>query len=109
MLRDKSKKVESRDKGVFFSPGRFSGSAHGGFGLGTKYDSLGIAMRDDLQWLEGYLHDAAKNVTDPALLIASGVSDEWKHLAVIESEFGKSVVHLYPAYEAGFARQFKGR
>jgi hypothetical protein len=55
------------------------------------------------------LHDAAKNATDPALLIASGVPDEWKHLAVIESEFGKSVVHLYPDYEAGFARQFKGR
>jgi len=29
------KKVESRDKGVSFLPGRFSGSAHGGFGLGT--------------------------------------------------------------------------
>lgn len=68
-----------------------------------------IETRDYLQWLEGYLRDAAKDATDPALLIASGVPDEWKHLAVIESEFGKSVVHLYPDYEAEFARQVTGR
>lgn len=68
-----------------------------------------IETRDYLQWLDGYLSDAAKDATDPALLIASGVPDEWKHLAVIESEFGKSVVHLYPDYEAEFARQVTER
>ena len=68
-----------------------------------------IETGDYLQWLEGYLRDAAKDATDPALLIASGVPDEWKHLAVIESEFGKSVVHLYPDYEAEFARQVTDR
>jgi hypothetical protein len=37
------KKVESLDKGVSFLLGRFSGSTHGGFGLGTQQNSR--AMR----------------------------------------------------------------
>jgi hypothetical protein len=42
---------------------------------------------------------------DPAQLLAQGVPREWRHLAVVDTEFERSVIHLYSAYEAEYTKE----
>lgn len=58
-----------------------------------------------LQWLDQYLRDAAQDAVDPAQLLAQGVPREWRHLAVVDTEFERSVIHLYSAYEAEYTKE----
>lgn len=59
--------------------------------------------RDYLQWLDSYLRKAAKDAVDPAELISQGVPERWAHLKVVNTEFSRSVIHLFSKYESEYA------
>ncbi len=61
--------------------------------------------REYLKWLDEYLRSAAQDAVDPAQLIAQGVPEGWQHLKVVDTEFSRSVVHLYANYESEYSQK----
>lgn len=53
-----------------------------------------------LQWLQGTFRAAANQGTDMAELLFHDLPQSFKELAVVRSEFQRSVSHLFPKYEA---------
>lgn len=64
-------------------------------------DASAIAQtRDYLQWLRTTLQDAAARGLDINEAMAIAAPERFRRLAVLEAEWRRSVMHLYPAIEA---------
>ncbi len=63
-------------------------------------DHTGVAQtRDYLQWLKASLQGAARDGLDMPEVLQLPVPERFRHLAVLKTEYERSVSHLYPAYE----------
>jgi len=63
-------------------------------------DHAGIAQtRDYLRWLRDSLQGAARRGLDMPEVLQLPVPERFRHLAVLRTEYERSVSHLYPAYE----------
>ena len=63
-------------------------------------DHAGIAQtRDYLQWLRDSLQGAARRGLDMPEVLQLPVPERFRQLAVLKTEYERSVSHLYPAYE----------
>ena len=64
------------------------------------HDHAGIAQtRDYLRWLRDHLQGAARRGLDMAEVLQLPVPERFRQLAVLKTEYERSVTHLYPAYE----------
>ena len=55
--------------------------------------------RDYLQWLNTVLHDAANRGLDMVEVMHLPIPERFRSLAVVDAEYTRSVVHLYPPIE----------
>lgn len=63
-------------------------------------DHAGIAQtRDYLQWLESSLQGAARRGLDMPEVLQLAIPERFRKLAVLQTEYERSVSHLYPACE----------
>ena len=63
-------------------------------------DHAGIAQtRDYLQWLRDSLQGAARRGLDMNEVLKLVIPARFQQLAVLKTEYERSVSHLYPAYE----------
>ncbi len=63
-------------------------------------DHAGIAQtRDYLQWLRDSLQGAARRGLDMPEVLQLPLPERFRQLAVLKTEYERSVTHLYPAYE----------
>ncbi len=63
-------------------------------------DHAGIAQtRDYLQWLRDSLQGAARRGLDMPEVLQLTIPERFQRLAVLSTEYERSVSHLYPAYE----------
>lgn len=63
-------------------------------------DHAGIAQtRDYLQWLRDSLQGAARRGLDMPEVLQLAVPERFRKLAVLQTEYERSVAHLYPVYE----------
>lgn len=63
-------------------------------------DRLGIEQtRDYLQWLRDSLQGAARRGLDMPEVLKLAIPERFQSLAVLATEYERSVTHLYPAYE----------
>ena len=64
------------------------------------HDHAGIAQtRDYLHWLRDGLQGAARRGLDMPEVLQLPVPERFQQLAVLKTEYERSVTHLYPAYE----------
>ncbi len=64
------------------------------------HDHAGIAQtRDYLRWLRDGLQGAARRGLDMPEVLQLPVPERFQQLAVLKTEYERSVTHLYPAYE----------
>ena len=64
------------------------------------HDHAGIAQtRDYLRWLRDGLQGAARRGLDMPEVLQLPVPERFRQLAVLNTEYERSVTHLYPAYE----------
>ncbi len=67
---------------------------------GVLRDHAGIAQtRDYLQWLRDSLQGAARRGLDMPEVLQLSLPERFRPLAVLKTEYERSVSHLYPAYE----------
>ncbi|MDP3293332.1 MAG: quinoprotein relay system zinc metallohydrolase 1 [Nevskia sp.] len=63
-------------------------------------DHAGIAQtRDYLKWLRDSLQGAARRGLDMPEVLQLAIPERFQRLAVLHTEYERSVAHLYPAYE----------
>lgn len=63
-------------------------------------DHAGVMQtRDYLQWLSGALKDAANRGLDMPEVMRLPIPERFRTLAVLQTEYSRSIAHLYPAYE----------
>lgn len=60
-----------------------------------------VQTRDYLSWLEGALQKAANRGLDMPEVMRLPLPDRFKRLALIDSEYVRSISHLYPQIELG--------
>lgn len=57
------------------------------------------ATRDYLKWLSSTLQDAANRGLDMNEVMRLAIPERFKHWALIDAEFARSIAHLYPKFE----------